>query len=354
MRKINNIQALRAYAAIAVVIYHSGYIFPHMLQMGKFGVDIFFVISGYIMARICNTDTRFFMRRRLTRILPPYWGMTILLFAFSLICPQLLYSTYPHAYDLARSLLFIPYYREDGLIRPLLYVGWSLNYEMLFYALISLGLFCFPKRPLAFAAGLLIALNLSCHYAPAKSAIIECYGNHVVYEFLFGILAYYLAMRCSDERAYRFRFSTLCGLIFSTAGIVFLQGVVHRALPVEWLLMQLLAMLMVLCASLLSQGGWDVRSRAIVVVGDASYVLYLVHAYILSLYDRVLGRHIPAIQMQHAGGVFPLAAVCVITAVVLHLKFEIPVVAYCNRRFGGAGKRVTLPSLQVSPEQVAR
>ena len=89
-QKINNLQALRAYAALAVVVYHTGFIFPHMEQMGKFGVDIFFVISGYIMARICETDTRCFLRRRLIRILPPYWAMTFLLFIFALRFPSLL------------------------------------------------------------------------------------------------------------------------------------------------------------------------------------------------------------------------------------------------------------------------
>jgi exopolysaccharide production protein ExoZ len=350
LNKINNIQALRAYAAVAVVIFHTGYIFPHMVQMGKFGVDIFFVISGYIMARICSTNTRFFMRRRLIRILPLYWGMTILLFVFALVFPQLLYTTYPHVSDLTRSLLFIPYYRADGLIRPLLFVGWSLNYEMLFYALIWLGLLCFPKRPLAFAAGLLIALNLFCRHMPGLGAIAECYGDNVVFEFLFGILAYRLAMAVADERAYRFRFGAVSGLIFSIAGIVLLQGVAHRTLPLEWLLMQLFAMLMVLCASLLSQGGWDIRWRTLIIVGDASYVLYLVHPYILTLYNRVLlGRHTATIQMQHTVEAFSLAALCVIAAVVFHLKFEMPVVAYFNRRFGGVRQLVTIPSPQVAP-----
>jgi exopolysaccharide production protein ExoZ len=355
LKKINNIQALRAYAAVAVVIFHSGYIFPHMVQMGKFGVDIFFVISGYIMALICNTNTHFFMRRRLIRILPLYWGMTILLFVFALIFPQLLYSTYPRVSDLVKSLLFIPYYREDNLIRPLLFVGWSLNYEMLFYVLIWLGLLWFPKRPLTFAAGLLIALNLFCRHLPGLGAIAECYGDNVVFEFLFGILAYYLAMAVADERAYRFRFGAASGLIFSIAGIVLLQGVAHRILPVEWLLMQLLAMLMVLCASLLSQGGWDIRWRTIIVVGDASYVLYLVHPYILTLYHRVvLSRHTATVQMQHPVEAFSLVAVCVVAAVLIHLTFEKPFVAYLNRRFGGVRQRVTIPSLQVAPERGTR
>jgi exopolysaccharide production protein ExoZ len=70
--KINNIQVLRAFAALVVAITHTGYHFPSMHPFGSFGVDVFFVISGYVMARICDGDTHFFFRRRVLRIVPPY------------------------------------------------------------------------------------------------------------------------------------------------------------------------------------------------------------------------------------------------------------------------------------------
>jgi exopolysaccharide production protein ExoZ len=352
-RKINNIQALRAYAAVAVVLWHTGFTFPHMLQMGKFGVDIFFVISGYIMARICEGDTRFFLRRRLIRIVPPYWAMTFLLFCFSLFFPKLLLSTDADPSDLVRSLLFIPYYREDGLIRPLLYVGWSLNYEILFYLLITVGIYLLPKHPLAFATGLLISLQLVCSHYAGLGAVPTTYSSTMVYEFVLGVVAYEIARRVSSRAATAMRPFSLVALGGSLAGIVFLQGVAHSPLPAEWFVLQLLAMLAVLSASLLSQGDWDIRMPWIVIVGDASYVLYLMHAYILVFSARVLSLYLPWIQMTHAGSAFTLIALCTVVAVFFHLKLEKPTVSYLNGKLGGHRRSAEFSRLQVAPEQVA-
>jgi exopolysaccharide production protein ExoZ len=352
-QKINNLQALRAYAAVAVVIYHTGFIFPHMEQMGKFGVDIFFVISGYIMARICETDTRFFLRRRLIRIVPPYWAMTFLLFIFALRFPGLLESTHPSAAELVKSLFFIPYYRADGLIRPLLYVGWSLNYEMLFYILITLGIYLVPKHPLVFASGLLVTLHFICSHYASFGAVPMCYSSDVVFEFVLGIVAYEISRRISNSAAVRMRLFSLLALFGSLVGIIVLQGVAHSPFPAESASMQLLAMLVILSTSLLSQASWDIRFRWIVIVGDASYVLYLLHPYILSFGDRVLSRHLPWIQMRHASGAFALSAVCVATAILLHLKLEKPTVNYLNGSLGGHRRSAEFSRLQVAPEQVA-
>ena len=117
--------------------------------------------------------------------------------------------------------------------------------------------------------------------------------------------------------------------------------------------MQFLAMLAVLSASLLSQGDWDLRINWIVIVGDASYVLYLIHPYILVLSDRVLRRWVPWIQMTHAGTAFTLIVLCTAVAVLFHLKLEKPTVSYLNSKLGGHRRTAEFSRLQVTPEQVA-
>jgi exopolysaccharide production protein ExoZ len=77
---------LRAFAALSVVFFHTGYM-PGGHGFGWFGVDIFFVISGYIMTRICDRNPQFFLRRRLIRIVPPYWAFTVLLFIAAIFFP---------------------------------------------------------------------------------------------------------------------------------------------------------------------------------------------------------------------------------------------------------------------------
>ena len=117
--------------------------------------------------------------------------------------------------------------------------------------------------------------------------------------------------------------------------------------------MQLLAMLVILSASLLSQGDWDIRINWIVILGDASYVLYLTHAYILGLSDRVLRGRVPWIQMTHPATALTLIVLCTLVAVLFHLKLEKPTVRYLNTKLGGHRRTAEFSPLQVAPEQVA-
>jgi exopolysaccharide production protein ExoZ len=316
-----------------VVIFHTGFVFPHMQQMGKFGVDIFFVISGYIMARICETDASFFLRRRLIRIVPPYWAMTLLLFLFARRYPRLLLSTHPSVPDFVKSLLFIPYYKMD-LLRPILYVGWSLNYEMCFYVAIAAGLFLVPKYPLLFASSLLFAIQILCHAYAHLGAIPDFYGRRIIYEFVLGILAYEIACRVPERIAFRIRPHSLLALFGALAGIVCLQGIVHQPFALDWLAMQVLSMLVVLSASLLSQADWDIRIAWVVLVGDSSYILYLVHPYVEVLFSRVVSQRFHSIDISRPIGTICITILAVLVAVALHLGLERPLVGKLNRRFG--------------------
>jgi peptidoglycan/LPS O-acetylase OafA/YrhL len=224
---------------------------------------------------------------------------------------------------------------------------------MVFYLLMSLGIYLAPKHPLVFVSVLLVALHSVCSLFAGFGAVPACFSDNVIFEFVLGILAYAIARRIQGNAAVQMRLFSLLALFISLVGMVLLQGIAHSPFPAEWLAMQVLAMLVVLSASLLSQGGWDIRIGWIVIVGDASYVLYLVHAYILNLGDRVLSRYLPWIQMRQVSGVLSLSAVCVAVAVLLHLKLEKPAVNYLNCRFGGHRRSTEFSRFRVAPEQDA-
>ena len=334
--KINNIQALRAFAAVAVTIFHSQYALPHMPAIGAFGVDIFFVISGYIMAYISETKPIFFIRRRLIRILPPYWAMTLLLFVFAWKFPQLLQATQASKQELIKSLLFIPYYKSNGLLRPLLFVGWSLNYEMFFYMTLALALFILPKYALLLASVFIIIMMVICYPFAAHGAIPAFYSSGMMLEFILGIVAYFLVRCVSTAQATRFRSVSLFCLVASMIAIAFNEGLFglsngwHRSIASG-----LISFIMIASAILLAQGGWDVTMTSVVLVGDASYVLYLLHPYCEFLIDRVLARRVPILVINHLFGYLFAVATSIALAVLLHLKLEMPVVKYLNRSFGG-------------------
>ena len=116
------------------------------------GVDIFFVISGFIMVYASSRwfgsarAPRVFLAHRIARIVPLYWATMMVYLAVLLLTPWLLNSEYLAPHFVIASFLFIPAARPDGLVQPLYSLGWTLNYEMFFYALFAIAI-AFPRRP---------------------------------------------------------------------------------------------------------------------------------------------------------------------------------------------------------------
>ncbi len=337
--KINNLQALRAFAATIVAFFHTGYVYPWRHAVGSYGVDLFFVLSGYIMARICEKDTRFFLRRRLIRILPPYWTLTILLFAFAAFFPQLLESTRANLPELIKSLFFIPFVKENGLVRPILFVGWSLNYEMLFYLIIALVLSLRLRRPIFYACMLLLGLHYAAILFMKPSLWSYFVGTNYVREFPLGVLAYYAAKKVSSSQARRFRVLSLLLVIGAIVALSLIQ--LYRpamGYTFEGYLYNLLAFAAVLGTSLLSQGGWDTRAAKLILVGDASYVLYLIHPYCEYMLSRIGGPHLPFLRAGELVGGLIGVSLTIVVSILLHLYAERPVLNFLNLRFGGHRK----------------
>ena len=136
------LQILRFVAAMAVVLFHMGSDYQirfgldaNPFAYGAFGVDIFFVLSGFIIAMTTDPSRGawYFYRKRLIRIVPIYWLLTFGVVAIGIAAPTLLNSTEVSFEAVIKSLLFIAYERPSGELQPLLFLGWTLNYEMFFY-----------------------------------------------------------------------------------------------------------------------------------------------------------------------------------------------------------------------------
>ena len=157
MQKIVNIQALRGIAAVSVVAFHlipieakygSGEsILPNFFEFGMFGVDLFFVISGFVMASLTKgqfqnaSNGLTFLYQRLSRIYPVYWFYSALVLMVFFIQPTWVNSAQGNQINILSSFLLWP---EATL--PLINVGWTLIHEMYFYIIFTVFLFFVPEK----------------------------------------------------------------------------------------------------------------------------------------------------------------------------------------------------------------
>lgn len=144
MRKLDSLQLGRAAAVVSVLFFHvtglsleyqNGCFYDPWVEVLRAGVDIFFVISGVVMVvttfpRLEHSGTgKRFLIHRISRIYPPYLFLTTLLTVFMVVRPNAAINSHTGGVDLFSSYTLWP--AVKGL--PLVQVGWSLSYEMMFY-----------------------------------------------------------------------------------------------------------------------------------------------------------------------------------------------------------------------------
>lgn len=199
---LNSIQTLRALAAWLVVFHHYMQIMHKfeltdpisvaLFKYGAIGVDLFFVISGfviYLSASGKNQTPTAFALHRIARIAPAYWLFTLITAAVLIYAPGVVALTLYEPMFLIKSLLFIPAQNPSGIgFFPIITVGWTLNYEMAFYAIFFLSLYL-PKhfRILTIVAGVLLLRTV----LPRLGGDLDFFTNKIVYEFLLGIFIAY-------------------------------------------------------------------------------------------------------------------------------------------------------------------
>ena len=131
-----SIELLRFLAATAVVFVH----IP-IVKFGNIGVDIFFAISGFVMMLSTESSSKNFFLKRIIRVAPTYYIFTLGVFFSALIAPSVLNNTTADFSQLVQSFLFVPFDKNGVGHYPILFLGWTLNYEMYFYLLFALALF---------------------------------------------------------------------------------------------------------------------------------------------------------------------------------------------------------------------
>lgn len=270
--KLRSIQVLRGIAAMAVVAHHA---FDSGTPIGAAGVDLFFVISGFIMAT-CTGGRRSgeFLADRAWRIYP-LWLIAV--------TPWLL-MTSPTVLVVIRSLTLWPVYGHQ-FIDPALGVGWTLSFELLFYLGFALALATRPAVPLL-VFGVFFILGLR-----TNQLLFWYLGSPLTFEFLLGVAISRLPRRESLGIA-----TIALGLIwFALSPSTFYNqafgpGALFRVLA--W----------GIPVAMLVYGTWSLERRlggrtidVPVLIGGASYSIYLFHQLVLIEFHGVAGFMLSAV-----------------------------------------------------------
>ena len=344
-------QALRAVAALSVAVLHllneasrfdprGAMTWLHDAVPWGAGVDLFFVISGFVMVHASTglfgrrDAPAVFMTRRLIRIVPLYWAATTAFLLVAFVRPGSVSTGADSVLAVAMSYAFLPMQRADGTIQPIYSLGWTLNYEMLFYLVFAACLWQ-PIRRALVSVTLSLGGAIALHsVVPAGATMLVFWTNPIIAEFLFGM-----------------------AIATAAATGVLLPGWLRVALAVTavgWLIAQhqygiggpqplVIGVPMALLVVAAVLGRAIPVPTALLLLGDASYALYLVHPFPMRAAALLWQR------LQLSG---PLAAaaytvvallLAVATAIAVHLWFERPVGAWLRGRLTGGMRRPPLP-----------
>jgi exopolysaccharide production protein ExoZ len=250
----------------------------------------------------------------------------------ALIAPSILRSSVLDLRHIVLSFLFVPHYHPNfpGVIWPVVIPGWSLNYELFFYALFGCALFLSASYRAGLTIILLGMFVMVGQYLSSANPVIATYTNSLLLEFILGIIVgevFLLANPAHTGAMFvLFGFFTglivACGIAGVTIGRPFVYGI-----PSACLLSLLIW---------LEQWKLLFSSTILVAVGDASYSIYLTHPAVIAAI-RYVGDELRLDGSHPAGGLLALVAALIVSSSLgwlIFVLFERPTTKTLNSLFG--------------------
>lgn len=346
-RELIGIQYVRGAAALMVVLFHLKPQLQHLgLTVGpgaglSGGVDAFFVISGLIMwITTCDraVSPLKFLNHRLVRIVPLYWITTTIMVVAMVSVPSVLQTARFDLSHIIASYAFIAWpHPTSGFMQPVVFPGWTLNYEMFFYLIFSVLLLVRRSYRLLSAAVVFTALPLiggmfqnGLGHGALLDSQFKFYTSVNMLEFFIGMVLGEVFNRTRGLQSIGPRF----GLLLALIGLVLLPvtadlfpdmpSIFSRGVP---------ALLLVTGALACDSVGRVPRHWFPLLVGNASYSLYLMHPFVLSAMSQGwrklhLSTSVPGLWL------FSILSVglCLVVAALSFRLVETPLIAFFRNR----------------------
>ena len=331
-----NVQLLRALGAVLVLLLHyhlhyldmggSNPLLTAVMTYGFVGVDIFFAISGFVMMHVIGSrrptaaNVHDFLGRRVLRIYG--WYLPCMVFALALMAVW-----DPPGFDRVNLLRSATLTSVDlqWLALP---VSWSLSYELYFYAMVALGWVLFRAR---LRGALWVSMGLLavwCALVPYREGTLRSFlTSPFILEFLAGALCYLYKDNLARKPLLP---------LYALATVVLVWLGVHYQAGNDFLRIRTFgaAAVCLMCFFVtLEQTGLYRAGRLAMLLGDASYSIYLLHLPFLSvLYHsglrKLLASYGPAVaELGFAAYILAFLALCI----GLHTLVERPLYRWLCR-----------------------
>jgi exopolysaccharide production protein ExoZ len=345
MTQWKSIQWLRGIAVLGVLFFHLSAaekkyctgtrLIPSGADYGQCGVDLFFLISGFIIVSSTRkiqsspASKLKFLWNRFTRIYPYYWVFFAIAFVLYKTKPSWINSSLKSPPDFISSFFLLP-----SASLPIVMVAWSLILEIWFYLVFSLLLGLRTRALIisfALWGALCFAYNLGFANSSISSPLLDVIGSPFTIEFITGgAIAIYCINANSESRSLTTRLFVLFATII--AGYILTQafnplqspGGLYRTVFFSVFLGSIL-----LQSILIDKFSKPINMPYLKLVGDASYSIYLSHVLSISAIGRIyLAAPIPKASSSNAIALILMSTSALSLGILLHHFVEKPIIHF--------------------------
>ncbi|RVA04533.1 acyltransferase, partial [Mesorhizobium sp. M7A.F.Ca.US.002.01.1.1] len=330
----HNPQLLRLISAYAIGYIHmsgvvsAAHIEPGVLDIFRFGTDLFMVLAGFLTAHVLGNNGRSagaYLRTRLIRIVPLYWGVTILAF---LVENYAMKSHQRTLSELFMSLAFVPFGPY-----PILYPTWTLLVIVEFSLIIAAFQLVSVKYGILYSAAFAVLLAVAGETSSIENPIFVFYTNPILIDFAFGIVIFKL----SNSGLFPFKLPWSGAVTLAAAAVAFgalaavLRPFCWPALP-RFLALGMPMSVLLLGVVALEQLGVFSDSKLLNFLAKCTYAIYLTHWFVAIVSEKLVAESGDSARLASVLlFVTPMAVTCV--SVLVYLFAEVPLTRYLSGRF---------------------
>ncbi|MFW0766680.1 acyltransferase family protein [Trabulsiella odontotermitis] len=366
-KKLDSIQILRGIAALSVVMFHFRFLLvpeganrtipDALFGWGAIGVDLFFVISGFIMYYITSDKesgfktTCDFIINRAIRIMPLYY--IVLMFAFATGGAMSTFHYQEKIDNLISAMTFTPYLRDYAplyiLESGMLNVRWTLNYELYFYSALALCLlfrhrmillFIWFIAPAVISFAVLSEVTVSTKGYDYDSVMMMFVTNPIILEFGMGIASGWAYKKINQTYRLKSIFLPVAMLLMVGMGIYLKKFTAYN------LVSGIAFSVLVLVFALHNQTITRLFPKFMITLGNISFSLYLIHNPLMGFIHRKIDKAYPY-AINNAFGFIAMIFIVLIVAYVSHRYIEMSLSGKLRKKFM-SGHRENKPSDQIA------